>query len=138
MNHEERLQYQKEYRKRTNNSATYRYEKTPKGFLMRLYRNMKSRISGVQKKKHHLYQGKELLDKNTFYGWAENNQSFWKLYSKWIMSNYNRKFTPSVDRVNSNKGYSLDNMEWITHSENSRRGSVSRRYSPNSCENMRS
>ena len=40
-----------------------RYEKTPKGFLMRLYRNMKSRVKGVQQAKHHLYEHCELLRK---------------------------------------------------------------------------
>jgi hypothetical protein len=47
----------RDYRKRTRNRSTRTYEKTPKGFLMRTYRNMQSRVSGVQWRKAHLYAG---------------------------------------------------------------------------------
>lgn len=40
---------------------------------------------------------------------------------------YDRKLAPTVDRVNSTLGYEVWNMEWVTHSENSRRGAVSKR-----------
>jgi hypothetical protein len=122
----EKLLKQREYRARTGNSATNKYERTKKGKLMRIYRNMKSRIEGVQWKKHHLYQGKDLLSKEEFYAWAESQPEFHKLYDEWVDSDYQRKLAPSVDRIDSNKGYSIDNMEWVTHSENSRRGSRSR------------
>lgn len=93
---------------------------------MRLYRNMKSRIDGVQKTKHHLYIGKFLLEKELFYIWANNSPEFFKLYAEYVASGYDRKLAPSVDRVDSSNGYTLDNMEWVTMSENSRRGTISR------------
>jgi hypothetical protein len=62
---------QRLYREKTNNSISKKYEKTPNGFLMRMYRNMKSRVSGVQIQKFHLYEGKELLGKEDFYAWAK-------------------------------------------------------------------
>lgn len=62
-----RNKHQREKRKREGNIITRRYEKTPKGFLMRGYRNMQSRVTGVQKKKAHLYLGKELLPRDEFY-----------------------------------------------------------------------
>jgi len=116
----------REYRKKTGNAATKKYEKTKKGFLMRLYRNMQSRVSGVQRAKHHLYKDKELLSRESFYEWALNSDRFNALFSDWEDSAYNRKLTPSVDRIDSELGYILTNMEWVTHSENSRRGSISR------------
>jgi len=103
-----------------------KYEKTPKGFLMRKYRNMQSRILGIQKLKAHLYEGKTLLDRKEFYEWAFASKEFWRLYTEWVKNEYNRKLTPTVDRLDSSKGYFLENMEWVTHSENSRRGSISR------------
>jgi hypothetical protein len=103
------------------------YEKTPKGFLMRLYRNMKSRVEGIQKKKYHLYEGKSLLPKETFYDWAEKHPSFVFLYNQYICNNYDRKLAPSVDRINPDEGYKLSNMEWVTMSENSRRSSITRK-----------
>ena len=118
--------YQKEWRKNNKNASTLRYEKTVNGFLMRLYRNMESRIKGIQKQKSHLYKGKKLLDRQEFYAWAKSSKSFKSLYKNWVSNNYQRILTPSVDRVDSAKGYSLNNMEWVTHSENSRRGTISR------------
>ena len=93
---------------------------------MRAYRNMQSRITGVQWRKAHLYAGKQLLPRDHFYEWAYGDQQFHMLFAIWQASGYNRKLTPSVDRVNSALGYSLDNMRWVTHSENSRGGSRSR------------
>lgn len=127
MNKEERLAYQKERRKRNHNADTKKYEKTPNGFLMRLYRNMESRVTGIQKQKHHLYRGLSLLPRQEFYDWAKSNQEFWNLFSEWVSSQYDRRKTPTVDRIDSSKGYTLNNMEWVTHSENSRRGALSRR-----------
>tara|TARA_R110002167_G_scaffold198805_5_gene401947 strand:+ start:5527 stop:5931 length:405 start_codon:yes stop_codon:yes gene_type:complete len=117
---------QKELRALNGNAHTFKYERTPNGFLMRKYRNMKSRIEGVQKAKYHLYKGKELLPKEEFYEWSKNDPEFWRRFKLWEESDYERKLSPSVDRINSEKGYSLDNMEWIDHSENSRRGHASR------------
>lgn len=145
----------REYRRMNGHAATFLYEKTPNGFLMRMYRNMKSRILGIQKMKYHLYRDKELLSKEDFYIWAKNNKQFHVLFKTWVQSDHDRKLTPSVDRIDSKLGYSISNMEWVTHSENSRRGSISnggkallgrtweivngkRRYSPNLRETVRS
>jgi hypothetical protein len=127
MTKEERLVYQRQRRKLTGNQATLKYEKTVNGFLMRLYRNMKSRIQGVQKQKAHLYCGKELLDKEVFYSWAKDSPEFKVLWEKWVASDHEQKLAPSVDRKDSEVGYVLGNMEWVTQSENSRRGAVSQK-----------
>lgn len=122
----DRLAYQREQRKRNGNKYTKKYEKTQSGFLMRLYRNMQSRITGVQYKKHHLYTGKSLLPRETFYAWAKQHPVFLSLWTVYEQSDYEQKLAPSVDRIDSSVGYELENMEWVTHSENSRRGSLSR------------
>lgn len=118
---------QRKYRDLNDNITTKKYEKTKNGFIMRLYRNMLSRISGVQKEKYHLYKGKNLLDKDVFYSWSLNNKDFNSLFIQYEHSNYNRKLAPSVDRIDSSKGYDIDNMEFITMSENSRRGAINKR-----------
>ena len=123
---EQKNAWQREYRRRTHNANTQKYEKTPKGFLMRLYRNMESRITGIQKLKHHLYAGKELLSRQDFYDWATSNPDFMPLFQAWEESNYDQRLTPSVDRIDSSKGYTVENMRWLTHSENSRLGSIER------------
>lgn len=127
----DRLAWQREHRRQNQNNDIKKYEKTPKGFLMRLYRNMKSRVDGVQKLKFHLYDGKELFNKEEFYSWALDQPEFLKLFNDYSASNYNRKLAPSVDRVDSSLGYTFDNVEWVTMSENSRRGVLSKHASKN-------
>jgi len=104
----------------------HKYEKTKRGFLVRKYRNMKSRTLGIQKLKSHLYKGISLLPKGDFYWWAWNSEEYKTQFKTWEDSKYNRKLCPTVNRINSSKGYQLDNMEWVTHSENSRLGALSK------------
>lgn len=113
------LQKQRERRKKNGNAITKKYEKTKKGFLMRAYRNMKSRIEGIQKKKYHLYKGKELLDKELFYSWSLEHPEFNRLFKDYEDSGYTRKLAPSPDRIDSRKGYTIENIQWVTTSENS-------------------
>jgi hypothetical protein len=104
---------------------TKKYEKTKKGYLMRTYRNMLFRVTGVLKKKAHLYEGLEILDKDEFYAWSLADKNFNKLFEIYEETNYTHALSPSIDRVDSNFGYTLDNMRWLTHSENSILGSQS-------------
>lgn len=124
---QERLDRQKAYRERTGNAATKKYERTKKGKLMRNYRNMQSRINGIQWQKAHLYEGKALIEKDEFYDWAMSDPEFHRLFDDWEASGYDRKLSPSVDRKDSSLGYVPFNMEWVTHSENSRRGGLWRK-----------
>lgn len=126
MNKEDRLKYQREYRRKNKNRCTKRYEKTKKGFLMRKYRNMQSRVLGIQYKKAHLYKGLSLLPRDNFYDWALASPEFNSLFQNWENSDYDRRLCPTVDRIDSSQGYVLDNMRWLTHSENSRLGSYDR------------
>lgn len=116
----------RDYRKKTHNASTHRYEKTVSGFLMRKYRNMESRVKGIQYLKSHLYKGLSLLSRKEFYDWALNSSDFKTLFTEWVKNGFDRKLCPTVDRINSAEGYELSNMRWITHSENSRLGNLSR------------
>lgn len=93
---------------------------------MRAYRNMKSRVTGVQKKKAHLYLNKSLLPKEDFYTWARASKEFRRLFAVWVASGYDQRLTPSVDRINPREGYALENMRWITQSQNSALGAQGR------------
>jgi hypothetical protein len=122
----DKLEWQRNRRANNDNSWTRKYEKTKKGFLVRMYRNMKSRTCGIQKKKSHLYLGLSLVEKELFYDWALNSELFHSMFLEWETANYSRKLTPTVDRVDSSIGYELNNMQWLTHSDNSKKGCESR------------
>jgi hypothetical protein len=101
-------------------AAAKKYEKTKNGFLMRAYKNMFHRVTGVQKKKAHLYLGLQILPKHEFYEWSKQSVEFNKLFDEWVDSSYNRKLSPSIDRIDADKGYIKENIRWTTHSENSK------------------
>lgn len=119
-------EWQRIRRAENGNVWTKKYEKTKKGFLVRMYRNMKSRTCGVQKMKAHLYLGLPLIDKEPFYEWALNSDTFHSMFQNWEEANYDRKLTPTVDRIDSSIGYEVGNMQWLTHSQNSKKGNESR------------
>lgn len=114
----DKMAWQRQHRQLNNNIETKRYEKTIGGFLVRCYRNMLSRVSGVTKKKNHLYLGKDILPKKDFYSWAIENNDFNKLFYGWQELGYIRTLTTSINRIDPEKGYILGNIEWITFSEN--------------------
>lgn len=110
---------QKKYRQDNGNSSTKSYEKTPKGYIMRTYRNMLSRVSGVQEQKNHLYLGLPILDKEDFYVWALASDIFEDLFGTYKHSGWDLRFAPSIDRKDPTKGYVLDNMRWLPQCVNS-------------------
>ena len=113
-------QKQRERRKKQKNKNTLNYEKTLKGKLMRTYRNMLSRVTGIQKAKAKLYEGLDILDKEDFYEWSLKNVDYIRIYKEWVESDYSRKLTPSIDRKEPKEGYIIGNMRWVTHSYNSK------------------
>lgn len=117
--YEELLEKQRQRRKETGNAVTKKYERTKKGKLMRTYRNMQSRVTGILKKKAHLYGGKDILSRSDFYDWSLSQDDFHRLYDNWVASGYKIALSPSIDRIDSSLGYVQGNMRWLTHSENS-------------------
>ena len=101
-----------------------KYHKTFFGKLMLTYNNMDRRVRGMVKE--HIYGGLDLLDRDVFYKWAKNNEDYKILFNKWVNSGYDRRLSPSIDRIDGNKGYILSNIRFLTHSENSRLGNMSR------------
>jgi hypothetical protein len=118
---------QREYRIATRNLPTLRYEKTLNGYIMRSYRNMKSRVTGVQKKKAHLYKGLYILSRFEYYRMCLISPIFIKLFLAYKHSGWKQKLAPTPDRVNSTEGYFPDNIQFISQSENSSRGSKSKK-----------
>jgi len=77
---------------------------------------MKARVTGKIKNSKY-YLGKSLLAKEVFMTWARNHPDFLKLYKQYFMSKFDRRLAPSVARMDSGRGYSLNNMEWVTASQ---------------------
>lgn len=91
------------------------YNRTKRGFLVNKYAGMLYRVNSHKKK---YYFGLPILSKEAFYEWSFNSKTFHELWDLWVDSNYDRRFTPSVDRIIPSEGYVLKNIEWISNSKN--------------------
>lgn len=65
-----------------------------------------------------IYYGLEFCSREDFYNKYRSDQMFLGLYKAWQDSNFNRSLVPSVDRIDKMKGYLIDNMQWLTITEN--------------------
>ena len=120
--------YQKNKKKHDARSKINKrnWRNTKKGWLLSKYTDIKQRCTQENGHKAHLYYGLDVMSKEEFLDWALNSVEFNHMYDEWIDSNKDRKLCPTPDRFDSSLGYTIDNLEWITHSENSRRGAESR------------
>ena len=103
-----------------------RYKRTLKGMILDRYKEMRCRVEGKRPKGKLRYLGLDICTKEDFINWSISSLELISLYCNWVLHNYNRKLSPSVDRINSKLGYTLDNMRWVTLSENSSRGRKAR------------
>ena len=89
--------------------------RTKNGLLLRIYSHQK-RNSKVRRHPVPEYDFNELKK------WALSKQIFHKLHADWAASGYDKNLTPSFDRTDDYKGYSLERltiMTWADHSEKS-------------------
>ena len=116
------------FRKLCNTHNSRKVRKTINGFLCCLYTKIIQRTQGRGGVKHpHLYIGKPVLPREVFYTWSKNHPDFLKLFKQWASAGYDRKLTPSVNRMNSKEGYLLNNIEWMTTSQNNSLASTVRK-----------
>jgi hypothetical protein len=104
--------------------STHAGKATIKAFLTKMYRDMKARVTGTKKgavadRSKHIYLGKPILPRDVFIQWAKNHPDFLSLYKRYVMNDFERRLAPSINRMDSKKGYTLDNMEWMTSGQNS-------------------
>lgn len=104
--------------------TTHAHKATITAFLNKMYKDMKGRVTGtktgaVADRTKHIYLGKPILPKDVFVQWAKNHPDFLSLYKRYVMNDFERRLAPSVNRMNSKRGYTLDNMEWMSSGQNS-------------------
>lgn len=86
----------------------------------RRYADMKARVDGRSTNHSHSF-GQDLLSKEEFEEWCVSQPHFTiflVIYMDWVRSDFNMMLSPSIDRVDSTKGYTADNMQWMTFIEN--------------------
>jgi hypothetical protein len=114
----------------------YRYCKTcSREYSKNLRRSELGTINKIydqqRHKSIHRNHKQPVYTKNELTVWLYENR-FKELYDTWKNSNYEKDLTPSCDRLDNSKGYSLDNIELVTWKENNKRA-----YSDRKCGNIK-
>jgi hypothetical protein len=65
------------------------------------------------------WKGLELCDRDNFIEWSLTDENFNRIFKAWHEAGNPRALSPSVDRVDTTKGYTLDNIQWVTNHFNS-------------------
>lgn len=97
------------------------YRKSKHGVLIKMYGHMKDRFKNPK-----FPYIDVLCTKEEFYEFIDNSE-FEIIYNLWALSGYDTKLAPSIDRIDCDKGYSTDNMQILTLSDNSTKGDYERR-----------
>lgn len=90
-----------------------------KFFLTDLWSKMKLRLTNTTSEINvKYYKNMDICKKDDFVKKFINDKKFINLHELWLKSDCKYKLTPSIDRIDKNKGYTLNNIQFITHSEN--------------------
>ena len=82
---------------------------------------MRQRVEG-RATRHYSAEGKEILSYREYCEWlVANIDDFYGLYLEWVKSEYDSKLIPSIDRINNDKGYTAENMQWLSLTKNSQK-----------------
>lgn len=99
--------------------------KTLRGLVIKAYSGMKSRVEGRGPVAgRHLYTGLGIMPKEEFVAWATADAVYRALHAAWVKSAYERKLSPSIDRIDTQRGYVRGNVQWLTLSDNSRKAQM--------------
>ena len=96
-----------------------RYRTNKERIKWHRYRGIVNRCTGKHKNRTYKVEGMEYLTKEQYSKWWKKNLAeFEKCYKVWEQSGFKNKFAPSIDRIDSSKGYMPNNMQWLTFSLN--------------------
>ena len=98
------------------------YKLTREQFLSNLYSHMKERVTNPEKSiqgRHYL--GLPICSRDTFVAFGMKDRKFNRLFKKYKLSRGQRKFAPTVDRINNRQGYTQKNIQFLTLTENSKK-----------------
>jgi hypothetical protein len=107
----------------TENQKLYDEEHRHYNFIrmwQRRYNHMKYRNLGITTNRSHA-AGKDILTKEEFMEWCKakhNLVQFIVMYLDWVSSGFELGLCPSIDRIDPDIGYTRENIQWMTFSDN--------------------
>jgi len=92
-------------------SRAVKYNKSKLGLISRTFYGQLKR-SKSRGHKPPMYTRDELFD------WCSKQQLFHELYALWVLSGYELKMRPTIDRKKDSLGYSFTNIQLMSFSQN--------------------
>jgi len=93
------------------------YHRTLNGKIKNLY---KDEVNNSKKRN----RVRPSYTKKWFIKWCMRSELFITLYEKWVESGYDKDLAPSVDRIDSNKPYTKNNIQVMTWYDNNKKGRI--------------
>lgn len=100
------------------------YYRTKEGKLSFMYQAQKQRCK-LKNMPLPSYNQKQFID------WAMSKSIYHTLFNNWVLSNYSKEFSPSIDRIDDYKSYSFDNIRIVTWKDNNEKGKLSQKLGLN-------
>lgn len=92
-----------------------KYKRTKEGLIGRIYN---SQVSSCITRNH----VPPSYTKQEFYDWCISQSTFHVLYDNWKRLDYQKKYSPSVDRIDDYVSYTMANIQLMTWGENMAKG----------------
>lgn len=111
-------EYYKANKKEIASRKQKNYRTNKRLYLSRKYSSIQAHIKYTKS-----YKGRKCtFTREEFVLFGLGSGAFHTLWDNWIASGYERAESPSIDRVKENGNYTLDNIQFLTFSENAIKG----------------
>lgn len=110
---------QKDYYRKQSKKKLHREKTELIAFIRRMYNYMQIRVRGYGSNAHYgYYTGKPICSRKAFIHFALKDWDLKYMFCEWIKQKHNRKYVPTVDRLDNAKGYLIDNLQFLSFSDN--------------------
>ena len=108
------------------------YKFTARGYLTFKYKDMRTRINGKHSNPRcHIYKGLGLLEKSEFIAWALADSVYNRMFSAYEASGFDRGLAPTIDRIDTQRGYVTGNIQFLSTKENATKACLWRHHGIN-------
>lgn len=90
-------------------------------FLRTRYTEVVQRCTNKKHSTERYYFGKKYCTRQEFLNKFLDDKSLHELYKNWQKSNFQYALCSSIDRIDNNRDYTIENLQFITHSKNSQK-----------------